>query len=101
MSHLILTYSGINKYFLLLQVPLENVTYDGQELVVGLGMLFSWDDTMGKAKIMCVQGCTCPEREFSTQIQYSGYSMTYWQFLRVLVSHVDARHSYLQALIAG
>lgn len=71
------------------QQPLENVTFNGEDMVVGLGMLLSYADIMGVAEIGCVQGCTCNCSTFSTRIQYSGYSMTYWQFLTVKVcTHV-------------
>lgn len=67
------------------QIPLSNISYNGQDLVVGVGLLLSYKD-MGIAQLGCLTGCACVLKEYSTYVKYSGWSMTYWRFLQVKVT---------------
>ena len=68
-----------------MQVPLANVDFNGEDFVVGLGVLISWQETMGVVEAVCLQGCACDRQQFSTFFSHSGWSMTFWRFLRAKV----------------
>ena len=47
------------------QVPLEGMDFGAQrQLVIGLGLLMSYEH-MGYALVACLEGCTCPPKEFN------------------------------------
>ena len=67
------------------QVSWDGMKYDGESLVVGVGLLVSWRRDMGVAQLSCLAGCECQPKEFSTFINEAGWSMTFWRFIEVKV----------------
>lgn len=74
----------LSHVILLHQVDLNNIRFNGQDLVIGVGLLLSYKK-MGVAQLGCIGNCACVLKEYSTFIKQSGWSMTYWRFLEVKV----------------
>lgn len=64
-----------------IKVPLANVTHNGTDMLVGIGLLLSGHGHMGVAQLGCLAGCVCPMREYSTFLKQASWSMTFWRFL--------------------
>ena len=73
------------KIYFVLQLPLDKMDYNGEDLVIGIGMLLSWSPDMGIAQLQCMKGCTCNPAEFSAFSKEGHYSMTHWNYFSAKV----------------
>lgn len=82
------------------QVPLGGISFN-EDIVIGLGVLISWKQTMGVIDAYCTSGCSCTPKHFSTWLSHAGWSMTFWQFMEAKVKYTFLPCEYIGHLLTA